>query len=417
MTAPAEAVASRTRLREFEVDRVLGAGGFGITYLARDTMLDRLVAIKEYFPRTWGRRCREGAVGPRSPADSPNYRWGLAKFVEEARALARLDHPQIVRVHRVIKARGTAYLVMEYVEGESLAQLLAAGGPMPEARVRPMLESLAHGLAAVHAAGLLHRDVKPTNVMMRPDGTPVLIDFGAAQLRMRDRSRSLRTVLTPGYAPIERYRSGSDAGREGPWTDIYGLGALGYAALTGRVPLDAVQRACAPSDTLPTVAAAGPVSRELAAAIDAGLKVHACDRPKDIGAWLSLLRPGVARPRRKRRRVGPRRRRGLGAGRADGTGLHDTSAFTVGRHPTCDVVLDDVTVSGRHAEVTWSEDGRVRITDRGSTNGTFVLVDHGWRPVGPARLDPSDRVRFGNCEVAVSRLRALCRAARPQGSR
>lgn len=405
MTLPAQPVAPGSRLQEFEIDRVLGAGGFGITYLARDAALDRFVAIKEYFPRTWAVRHVNGSVGPTSSVDVENYQWGLEKFIGEARALARLDHPQIVRVHRVIEAMGTAYLVMDYVEGRSLAERLSAGGPMPEARVRQMLVSLAEGLAAVHAAGLLHRDIKPTNVMVRRDETPVLIDFGAAQLQMGDRSRSLKTVLTPGYAPIEQYASTGYAGREGPWTDIYALGAVGYAALTGRVPVDAIQRVSAPSDTLPPVATSQPVSQELAAAIDAGLQLDARERPRDIAAWLSMLRGKSLRSSCEQRRTRGRN----DGGRQFAWRERRQTTYSLGRHPSCDVVLEDATVSGRHAELTWGRGGHVRITDQGSTNGTSVLKGRRWHPIQQALLGPADRVRFGNCEIVVSHLQGLCR--------
>ena len=220
---------------EFEVVRVLGVGGFGVTYLARDTKLRRPVAVKEYFPGAWAARREAGAVGPRSSGHAADYRWGLARFLEEARMLARFDHRHIVRVHQVFEARGTAYLVTDYVEGRSMAAEMEAEVALPEARVRALLGAVADGLAEVHGAGLLHRDVKPSNVMLRADGMPVLIDFGAARQAFGRHSGSVAAVLTPGYAPIEQYvTEGGAADRQGPWTDVYALGAVAYAALSGR---------------------------------------------------------------------------------------------------------------------------------------------------------------------------------------
>ena len=278
------------RIGEYEIVRELGFGGFGITYLARDRVLERLVAVKEYFPAEWGTRRTDGTIGPRTTGAAGDYAWGLERFVDEARALARLDHPAIVKVHRVVEAGGTAYMVMEYVEGRSLAEELQVSGTLPEARVRALLSGLAEGLGAVHAAGLLHRDIKPANVMLRSrDGSPALIDFGAAREQLGRKSRSITTVLTPGYAPIEQY---SAKGRQGPWTDVYALGALAYAALSGRVPDDATERVLddqlAPLDT----AAATPVSGGLVRVVDAALAVDMRRRPQDMGEWLALLGEG-----------------------------------------------------------------------------------------------------------------------------
>ena len=265
----------------------MGRGGFGITYLARDHALARLVAVKEYLPQDWGTRQRDGTIGPRSSTSVADYAWGLERFVDEARVLARLNHPGIVSVYRILEAAGTAYMAMEYVEGHSLADELRLPGPLPERRVRKVLEGLAGGLAQVHAAGLLHRDIKPANVMLRAgDGSPVLIDFGAARQQMSRQSRSITAVLTPGYAPIEQY---SARGRQGPWTDVYALGAVAYAALSGRMPDDAPARIT--GDTLPPMerVAAFPVSSALGGAVAAALAMNQTDRPQDMAEWLALL--------------------------------------------------------------------------------------------------------------------------------
>ena len=270
-------LAAGTLLEEFEIRRELGAGGFGVTYLAHDRSLDRQVAIKEYLPHDWATRRPDGAVGPWSATHAENYRWGLERFLEEARVLARLHHPHVVQVYRVIEARGTAYMVTEYVAGRSLAEALQADGPWPEARVLALLDALTSGLGPVHAAGLVHRDVKPANVMLRGDGSPVLIDFGAARQAMGRQSRSVTAVLTPGYAPFEQYNT---KGRQGPWTDVYALGAVAYEALSGRVPEEAPARM--EDDTLRPVAevSAHGVSPGCAAAIGAALALRGPDRAR-----------------------------------------------------------------------------------------------------------------------------------------
>ena len=286
-----EVLAPGARIEEFVIERELGAGGFGVTYLAEDQSLGRRVAIKEYLPRGWGARRVDGSVGPWSSSHEEDYRWGLTRFLEEARTLARLDHPRIVRVNRVIEVRGTAYMVMEYVEGRNLEEALQAEGPWPESRVRALLEALLPGLELAHGAGLVHLDVKPANVMLRADGTPVLIDFGAARyavgVRSLPPSRSLLgTVLTPGYASHKLLLE-----KQGPWTDVYALGAVAYRALSGRTPVAATERmeaaARKQADPLAPVAqaAAGGVSAGFGAAVTSALAVWPEDRPRDVSAW------------------------------------------------------------------------------------------------------------------------------------
>ena len=295
-----EVLAAGTRIEEFVIERALQSGGFGVTYLAEDRSLGRRVAIKEYLPREWGARRADGSVGPRSSSHEKDYRWGLTRFLEEARTLARLDHPRIVRVHRVIEAWGTAYMVMEYVEGRNLEEALQAEGPWPESRVRALLEALLPGVELVHGAGLIHRDVKPANVMLRADGTPVLIDFGAARYAAGVHSRSLTSVLTPGYAPHEQYHQ--TAGKQGPWTDVYALGAVAYRALSGRKPVEAPARvesaARKQADPLAPVsqASAGGVSASFGAAVTAALALWPEDRPLDVAAWRAQWDAGAAPP-------------------------------------------------------------------------------------------------------------------------
>ena len=290
MTEHGEGLRAGTRIGEFEIVRELGAGGFAITYLAEDRSLGRRVAVKEYFPGDWGSRRPDGTVGARTSSSESEYAWGLERFVEEARVLARLEHPNIVKVYRIVEGAGTAYIAMEYVEGRSLTEEIKASGALGEARVREVVAALAGGLAVVHGAEMLHRDIKPSNVMVRVDGSPVLIDFGAARELMGRTSRSITSVLTPGYAPVEQYGTARD--RQGPWTDIYALGALAYAALSGRVPDDATERML--EDRLEPVeaVASGPVSGELAGAVMSALTTDYRRRPQGVGEWLTMLGEG-----------------------------------------------------------------------------------------------------------------------------
>ena len=403
----ADALRAGVELGEFVIDRVLGPGGFGLTYLARDVSLDAWRAVKEYLPRDCGARRRDGTVGPRSSADAEAYRWGLERFLEEARTLARFDHRDIVRVYRAFEARGTAYLVMEYVEGRSLAAALRdAGGALPDDRVRAMLLAVTDGLATVHEAGLLHRDIKPDNIMLRPDDTPVLIDFGAARQLTGQRSQSVAALVSPGYAPVEQY---STRNPQGPWTDVYALGAVAYVALSGQVPEEATERADADRLMRVADAACRPVDAALAAAVDAALAVNAADRPQSVGEWRAMLEvPGV--PPRAEPQTPWMDGAMPGGGR---WGPGGGGVRVVGRGEGCDVWLADTSVSRRHAEVVRLSDGRLQVSDLGSTNGTFVLDAGVWRAFDCEVLAPTDCVRFGDHEATAGELAALCSGAAP----
>ena len=224
MTTPDHRLAlpQGTRVQDFEFHRILGHGGFGITYLGWNIALDIPVAIKEYLPADLAMREQDMSVLPRSSGDEADFQWGLDRFLDEARVMARFKHPNIVQVQHFFQAHGTAYIVMEYVEGETLSDLLKRRGTLTEAELKHILLPLLAGLIDVHEAGILHRDIKPGNILLRAaDGSPVLVDFGAARQAVGVRSRSVTAVLTPGYAPIEQY---SSRGRQGPWTDMYALG-------------------------------------------------------------------------------------------------------------------------------------------------------------------------------------------------
>ena len=237
------------RLQEYSIESVLGTGGFGITYKARDTHLDAWVAIKEYFPAEWSYRGADGAtVHPNSQGQviipevqTSGYEWGLDRFLDEARVLARVLHPYVVRVRRYFRANGTAYIVMDYEEGEPLSALLRRQTLLSEQQLRGLLQEVLPALEAVHEEGYLHRDLKPSNLYIRArDGCVMLIDFGAARQSLSQRSKSITGLVTPGYSPPEQYVTRSD--RYGPWTDIYALGAVLYRCTIGKPPIEAPDR-------------------------------------------------------------------------------------------------------------------------------------------------------------------------------
>ncbi|MGH8373537.1 MAG: TonB family protein [Gammaproteobacteria bacterium] len=246
MPTHASALAVGHQLHEYRIDRLLGHGGFGLTYLAEDTNLNALVAIKEFLPQEFAVRGVNSTVFPKSDGDTEPYRWGLERFKDEARALARFKHPNIVRASRLIEANGTAYMVMDFEPGISLAQYLKrVSSTLNEAQILGIFFSVLDGLEALHAVELVHRDIKPGNIYLRAEGAPMLIDFGAVRHAIGVHSRSLTSMVTAGYAPIEQY---SSEGRQGPWSDLYAMGATLYNCMFGRVPVDAARRSAAISE-------------------------------------------------------------------------------------------------------------------------------------------------------------------------
>lgn len=167
------ALRAGTHLDEYQVREVLGQGGFGITYLADDIKLNRVVALKEYLPRDFATRTAGSTVVPNSSADAADYHWGLERFLDEARTLARFDHPHLNKVHRFFEANGTAYLVLEYIDGQTLSHLLTKYLTLPNAHLQRIIREVLSGLAEVHQAGYVHRDIKPSNIMLRSDGSAV----------------------------------------------------------------------------------------------------------------------------------------------------------------------------------------------------------------------------------------------------
>ena len=277
-----------TYIQDFQFDRVLGQGGFGITYLGWNIKLDIPVAIKEYLPYGLAIRDHDMSVVPQSSQVASDFAWGLDRFLDEAKTLAQFNHPNIVRVHHFFEAHSTAYIVMEYAEGETLSAFLQSRGALTEAELKGILYPILDGLEVVHGAEFLHRDIKPGNIIIRDeDDSPVLLDFGAARQAIGARSRSVTSIFTSGYTPIEQYSSRGD---QGPWTDIYALGAVCYHALTGQVPEDSPKRVT--QDTLmPAVEqCAGQASAGFLLAIDRALQVNGEDRPQSIADWRDALK-------------------------------------------------------------------------------------------------------------------------------
>ena len=270
----------------YEIVSVLGQGGFGITYRARDIQLGREVAIKEYLPSALAVRQDGATVLPRTTRMADDFGWGRDRFVTEGRTLATLHRvPAIVHVFDFLEANGTAYIVMELLSGETLEDRIKRDGPLKPAEVDRILWPLLDGLEQVHGAGFLHRDIKPANILLNATGDPTLIDFGAAREAMVGRTSAMTAIFTPGYAAAEQMTSA----KQGPWTDIYGLAATLYHAIAGKTPPSAFDRML--DDGYEPLARLTPKGFPpgLLAGIDAGLAVAARDRPQSIAGWRPIL--------------------------------------------------------------------------------------------------------------------------------
>lgn len=277
------------RLQWFSIEQVLGQGDFGVTYLAHDSILERHVAIKEYLPVKLAVRDGAALIRPATEDCSELYLAGLELFIAEARMLAKVEHPNIVRVLNVFVANNTAYMVMSYEEGESLHAVLERRRTLEQGELLRLLIPILDGLEKIHNAGFVHCDITPANIMLRKDGSPVLLDFGSARQSLGEQTQTLPCMLSPGYAAVEQYYGKGD--KLGPWTDIYGLGATLYRAIAGIAPPDALERSqsiiSASKEILVSARqVAGPrYSEGLLRAVDHALSLNAPNRPLSIAAW------------------------------------------------------------------------------------------------------------------------------------
>jgi len=272
----------------YKIARVVGAGGFAVTYEAEDLLLRKKVAVKEYYPIDYGDRDATMRILPKAELHTTTFEWGRSNFLEEARTLARLEHPSIVRVLRVFEANSTAYMVMHFEDGYNFETWLRNlhRAPMQQeldAVIAPLLDAL----DLIHSSGILHRDIAPDNIIIRTDGSPVLLDFGAARWADAAAGRGFTGVVKAGYSPPEQYTS--NCRLQGPWSDFYALGGTLYRAVTGWPPEEAMLRL--DNDYMATAAKAanGKYRPGFLGAIDACLEVRYSDRPQSGKMLRSLL--------------------------------------------------------------------------------------------------------------------------------
>ena len=272
---------------KYLLGRVLGQGGFGITYLGWDLTLNRKLAVKEYFRRDVCARGRDRRTVEPFTGGQETFRYGLEKFVEEGQALARFQgHPGIVSILDFLYANGTAYIVMVYMEGMTLAQYLRdQGGKIGYELALNILLPVMDVLREVHRAGMLHRDISPDNIYLNCDRQVCVLDFGSARHGMREQSPSVPALVKPGYAPIEQY---STAGKQGPWTDVYGLAATFYRAITGQTPSEAPNR-WNHDDLIPPGRKGVPIPARAEAALLKALAVLPQNRFQTIGELQNVI--------------------------------------------------------------------------------------------------------------------------------
>ena len=278
-----------TRLDEFEIIGLVGEGGFGIVYLALDHSLERRVALKEYMPSALASRGFGMQVSVKSQRHAETFETGLRSFVNEAKLLAHFDHDALVKVHRFWEANGTAYMVMPYYQGKTLKQTLRDLQERPsEQWLKSILLPLLDALELMHGRQCFHRDIAPDNVLILPDGRPVLLDFGAARRVIGDMTQALTVILKPGFAPIEQYADAPEM-KQGPWTDVYALAALIYYAISGKAPAPAVARMMSDTITPARQLGQGAYSAPFLQAIDDALVVQ----PQHRTASMTLFRQAL----------------------------------------------------------------------------------------------------------------------------
>lgn len=279
-----------TVINDYRFEEVLGAGGFGVTYRAVDMRDGRVVAIKEYFPRTAAVR-QNGQVFIASEQHADSFNRQLNRFWEEAQTLARFNHPGIVKVLHRFLDNGTAYIVLEYLDGLNVEQwaVMVDREPTPD-EIEPFIAALLDALEVVHSRAILHRDIAPKNILLR-DGRPVLIDFGSS--RLIDPSKPMTAMITANYAPCEQYLSSGQG--QGPFTDIYAAAATAYRLIARRPPVDAVTRSVDESQYKPLIEIGRNRYRHsFLAALDWGLKFRPDERPQTIAQWRGPLLQGAS---------------------------------------------------------------------------------------------------------------------------
>ena len=277
------------------IERTIGGGGFSIVYLAINKRTNQKVIIKEYLPSSRARRVENASVECLSDQTSGNFRLGMRRFFDEAAALAKVNHPNIVRVTDFFRANNTVYMVMEYEHGKDLRWYIKKrNGRVSERFIRTVFPELLLGLQILHQNKLLHLDIKPANILVRSGGRPLLLDFGAAREAMAKKGKHERHTLTSGFAPIEQHRHG----HIGPWTDLYAIGATIWACMSGKAPITSTERIVKDKQKSAARSFAGRYTKELLELVDWCLQLNQLDRPQNCRELLDAMKnlPKLVKP-------------------------------------------------------------------------------------------------------------------------
>ncbi len=408
-TIPESTLHLTTRIvlqEKYVIGRVLGQGGFGITYLAWDSLLDRKLAVKEFFPRELATRTgSDNTVRVHSSAYGEQYSYGLSKFLDEAKTLAKFDnHPNIISVKDFFKANGTAYLVMNYLEGCTLNDYLIQKGTALTfdealAVILPVLDAL----ETVHESGILHRDISPDNIFITAQGGIILLDFGAARHALGEKGKNLSIILKPGYAPEEQYRS---KGVQGPWTDIYAVAATFYHAVTGTMPQESLDR-LAVDQLIPPSRLGVTINSSAEQALLKALAVNADFRFRSVNDFRSAIWVSDAAEAFDPEEIKAiaQTNEAVFAHRSAQpfpaeaiVSKQPASVINIGRHESNDLVLSDEGASRFHAAV-YQQDGNWYLLDRDSTCGTYL---NGRRVEGTSLLPPGSKIVISDTNLYFS---------------
>ena len=397
---------------KYLVGRALGQGGFGITYIARDLYLDRVLAIKEYFPRELATRDQDGiSVAIYHGQQMEQYQYGMEKFLEEGRTLAKFEgHPNIVSVQDFFESNQTAYLVMPYIEGVALSEYLKTrNGILAFEQALQIMMPVMDALSAVHEAGMLHRDISPDNIYISRQGRVMILDFGAARHAMNQQNRQYSIILKPGYAPPEQYRQ---KGNQGPWTDVYAVAATFFHAVTGTMPPDGLERMEYDSLQWPEWIL-HQLSEDRRRAVEGGLAPRPEQRFQSITDFQNALLEGASQvetPAEEPQTFGygaPGQNRST-TGRESVDVLASRpvqahhqgsesprSVLTIGRAADNDIVIQDETVSRYHARLA-RENHQWVLVDLQSTHGTYL---NGSRVTAPAAVQQGSYLQFSHAKL------------------
>jgi serine/threonine protein kinase len=282
---------------EYEILSILGQGGFGITYLAKDINLNYQVVIKEFLPQDMAGRKSDGITVAAFTKDAHSYEHLLKRFSQEAQLLAKMRHPNIVKVIRFFRANNTAYFVMEYAKGQTLKEYLKQKGTMSEEEILSIMMPILEGTKYIHEQGFLHRDIAPDNIYLKEDGMPILIDFGAARDAIAEESKNISSIVKEGYSAPEQYTTNN---KQKASADIYALGAVFYRMITGKVPPGAAHRQTALLNNDPdpvggfTETYKKHYSSKLLHAVKKAMHIRASDRFASVSEFQKALLGDVA---------------------------------------------------------------------------------------------------------------------------